>query len=282
MGGSDGSFRQGWRRKHADWLKRREGLALRRFAERRWNTGVGGPITRGEVQVAIRRQKPRKATGPDKISSEALKLPMGPLEDELARLFTSWCDGTGDMAGVTDAAVVLLFTKGNARDMSNYRPISLLNTMYIVYCTILQRRLAQGVEAAQFGTQYGFKAGRSTSSAVYCIRRIQDRFERGGRRVHVLLLDWEKAFDRVHMDRVAEVLRRLGCPEELVVAISRVFRPARFKARVESGWHWQNRRIRQGCPLSPFLFVTVMTALFWDVRMAAHWGRSGEVAGAEL
>lgn len=89
------------------------------------------------------------------------------------------------------------------------------------------------------------------------------------------MLVWEKAFDRAHMDRVAEVLRRLACPEELVAAISRVFKLARFKARVggeESGWHWQNRGIRQGCPLSPYLFVTVMTALFWDVRRAAHYG----------
>lgn len=84
--------------------------------------------------------------------------------------------------------------------------------MYKVYATILQRRLAEGVEAAQLSTQYGFRTSRSTSSAIYCIRRIQDMFERGGRRGHVLLLDLEKTFDRVHMDRVAEVLRRIGVP----------------------------------------------------------------------
>lgn len=148
------------------------------------------------------------------------------------------------MTEVTVASVVLLIQKGNARDMANYRPVALLNALYKVYVMVLQHRLAEGVEAAQLRTQYGFRAGRSTSSAVYCFRRIQDMFERGGRRGHVLLLDWERAFGRVHMDRVAEVLGRLGCPEEVVAAIARVFRPALFKARgVESGWLWQSRGV---------------------------------------
>lgn len=161
-------------------------------------------------------------------------------------------------AGVTDAAVVRLLKKGNARDMANYRPTSLLDALYNVYATVLQRRLAAGVERAQQHMQDGFCGGRSTSTAIYCVRRIQDMLERGGRRGHDMLLDWEEAFDRVHMDMVAEVLRRMGCLLELVQAISRVFRPARFMARAgggESGWRWQYRRIRQGCPLSPYLCV---------------------------
>lgn len=71
-----------------------------------------GRITREGVQAAIRRQKAQNATGPDEIPAEALKILVGPLEGELAHLFAGWYDGTGDMAGVTDAAVVLLFQKG--------------------------------------------------------------------------------------------------------------------------------------------------------------------------
>ena len=34
----------------------------------------------------------------------------------------------------------------------------------------------------------------------------------------------------------------------------------------ESAWHKQQSGIRQGCPLSPYLFLIVMTTMFHDVR----------------
>ena len=50
-------------------------------------------------------------------------------------------------------------------------------------------------------TQYGFRKSRSTAQAIHVVRRIADFAEIGGTEMNMLLLDWEKAFDRVYQKK---------------------------------------------------------------------------------
>ena len=44
------------------------------------------------------------------------------------------------------ARVVLIFKKGDTNNLGNYRPISLLNSMYKIFTAIIQRRLADTID----------------------------------------------------------------------------------------------------------------------------------------
>ena len=44
------------------------------------------------------------------------------------------------------AELVTLYKKGNVEDPANYRPIALLNTIYKLYASIMQVRLAHGLD----------------------------------------------------------------------------------------------------------------------------------------
>ena len=85
----------------------------------------------------------------------------------------------------------------------------------------------------------------------------------------IILLDWEKAFDKVHRGRLVEVLHRLEEPQNIITLIAKIY--ARPKFRVKSGNYTseymdQSCGIRQGCPLSPYPFIVVMTAMFEDSK----------------
>ena len=71
--------------------------------------------------------------------------------------------------------MVHIYKKGNTSDMANYRPISLLNTMYKLFAVIVQRRLADGIDDKLHKTQYGFRQARSTQHAIHIIRREQGK-----------------------------------------------------------------------------------------------------------
>jgi hypothetical protein len=60
-----------------------------------------------------------------------------------------------------EARVTLIHKKGKTDQYENYRPISLLNTLYQIFAALIQKRLAKGTDKLQ--TQYGFRKDRSTS-----------------------------------------------------------------------------------------------------------------------
>ena len=78
------------------------------------------------------------------------------------------------------AEVVTLYKKGNVENPANYRPISLLQSLYKIYAATIQKRLAAKVEDKIWETQYGFRANHSTAEALFIIRRIQDFYETSG------------------------------------------------------------------------------------------------------
>ena len=93
--------------------------------------------------------------------------------------------------------MVHLYKKGNTSDLANYRPISLLNTMYKIFTVIIQDRLATGIDHRMHATQYGFRKARSTQHAIHIIRRILEAGESTTNKRLMVLLDWERAFDKL-------------------------------------------------------------------------------------
>lgn len=113
------------------------------------------------------------------------------------------------------------------------------------------------------------RKGRSTAQALYACRRILDSAEGAGNSVILTLLDWEKAFDKVDQTRMLDALTRLGIPSKMVKVLRSVYTNLQFRAKYNeevAEYKTQHSGIRQGCPLSPYLFVLLMTVLFNEVH----------------
>ena len=90
------------------------------------------------------------------------------------------------------------------------------------------------------------------------------------------------------MDHVQliEAIKRLGAPEKLIRVLRAFYKHPQFKVRDREGdssYRPQKTGIRQGCPLSPYLFVMLMTVLMRDVQVLTEEElRGGEGAPFEL
>ena len=118
-------------------------------------------------------------------------------------------------------------------------------------------------------TQHGFRKGHSTSHAVFLARRLQSLAEVSVKPVSIVLLDWEKAFDRIDHGRLLESMRRLDIPANIYNIIGDIYATPKFKVSSDEGtsdFFIQQSRIRQGCPLSPYLFILVMSVMFADIK----------------
>jgi hypothetical protein len=88
--------------------------------------------------------------------------------------------------------------------------------------------------------------------------------------LYLVLLDWEKAFDKVDRNQLFNSMTRIGVVNQKLINITESsYRETVFCVDLDgftSDWLPQNTGIRQGCPLSPYLFLIVMTTLFYDVH----------------
>ena len=135
-------------------------------------------ITLLEIEKACHNFKRGKAAGPDGLPADIFK----ELDKEglklIQNIFNDWWNGKEVPIETTQAQVVFIFKKGNKADLGNYRPISLLNTTYNIYTTILQQRLATALDPHLQPTQYGFRSKKSNANAVQHVRRVKEKGEK--------------------------------------------------------------------------------------------------------
>ena len=229
-----------------------------------------GPITLEEVEAALIGQKRGRASGIDAIPMELWQAlnehpeAMLQLHSIIARCW----EEKSIPSEWSLASVVCLHKKGPTSEVANYRPISLLSTAYKVYATILQQRLVSGLEGRLWSTQYGFRKGHSTTHAIALLRRIMEgTLLTKDTELHIAFLDWRKAFDKVNRRGLLSAMRRIGVPEEMCKAVEGIYQDVRFVVNdcgAASAQHSSTSGIRQGCPLSPYLFIILTTAVMAD------------------
>jgi len=88
-------------------------------------------------------------------------------------------------------------------------------------------------------------------------------------KLNIILLDWEKAFDKVSHEAMHAALERMNLPIKYLDILRELYKKTQFQMEIDgkkSEWKTQGSSIRQGCPLSPYLFLILMTVMFHDIR----------------
>ena len=96
---------------------------------------------------------------------------------------------------MNQADLTIIYKKG-ATDKPYYRPIALLSLSYKILAKMVQVRLCNGLDDNLDSRQYGFRKAKSTSQPLFIYRRVLEIHE-AGFGMYTLLLNWEKAFDKL-------------------------------------------------------------------------------------
>ena len=230
-------------------------------------------ISLEELKKAVRQMKNNRASV--QVPAEMLKAlcDAGAIDADcwLLKIMRLCWDTKTTPAAWHIAQVIPVYKKGDPANCDNYRPISLLSVLYKLYASILLNRLkSAGAERRLWDSQFGFRSRRSTEDALFIARRrIEQAWASRDGHCFLLALDWRKAFDSIAPDRMLWALRRYGLNEPMLAAIKEIYTDRTFRV-VDAGQESSNRLqlagISQGCPLSPFLCVKVMTILMVDAR----------------
>ena len=103
--------------------------------------------------------------------------------------------------------------------------------------------------------------GHGTLDQLYTLRRVLEGSWEFAQPVHMCFVDLEKAFDRVPRGILWEVLREYGVGGPLLRAVRSLYERSRSLVRIagsKSDLFPVHVGLRQGCPLSPVLFIIFM------------------------
>jgi hypothetical protein len=170
------------------------------------------PITEQEISDYINQLNSKTASGIDEISATILKNTKQYILKPLQHIFNVSIE-TGIFPDKYKIAKIKpIYKKGIRTDPNNYRPISLLSNCSKLLEKCIKKRLVTFLEQTCFfsDNQYGFRAGRSTSDAIYNLTEIICKEIDNNCKVITIFLDLAKAFDTISHNILLSKMENCG------------------------------------------------------------------------
>lgn len=163
--------------------------------------------------------------------------------------------------------------------MKDYRPIACCNLLYKVISKILARRLKEILPEAIEPNQSAFIKGCLLIENVLLASKLVNGYHKTSASSHCAIkFDIAKAFDTVKWSFIVSVLKAMNLPDQFIMWIHTCISTASFSVAVNGSlerFFTSARGIRQGCSLSPYLYVILNNVLSKMLNEAAVNGKFG-------
>ena len=160
--------------------------------------------------------------------------------------------------------------KDNDKEYSNYHTIALISHASKVMLKILQARLQQYMNWELPDVQAGVWKVRGTRDQIANICWITEKAREFQKNIYFSFTDCAQVFDSVDHNKLWKILKRMGTPDNLTYLLRNLYAGQEATVRTGHGttdWFKAEKRLRQGCILSPCLFKLYEEYIMWNARL---------------
>ena len=238
------------------------------------------PITEQEIFEALKTTANGKSPGSDGINCEFYKVFWIDIKHLITRSINA-AFVNGEMSTSQKHGVITLLPKHgkDTIDLKNWRPISLLNQDYKLAAKCIATRIKHHLKNLINSDQTGFIKGRYIGENINRILSIMEYTEREDIPAIISCIDFEKAFDSLEHHFIINVLRKFNFGTTIIQWVKTLYTNP-VSCVLNNGWTTPafklERGVRQGCPLSPYLFILAAEALACNIRS------DGEIKGISI
>lgn len=224
------------------------------------NVSLDELFTAEEVERGLFKMKPNKTHGVDGFSAGFFQTHWALVKHKVTEAVLGVLNGGAMPTDVNRTLLVLIPKVSNPQELGQFRPISLCNVLYKTCSKAMANRLHWILDEIVSQEQSAFVPGRLITDNVLiayeCIHYLKNR--KGKQGSCALKVDMAKAFDRVEWAYLDAVMLALGFSENWRPLVMKCVTSLSFSVRV-NGFYSQvfypTRGIRQGDPISPYLFL---------------------------
>ena len=237
------------------------------------NRGLIAPFSLLEIEEVIKSSDGSKSPGPDGFNFSFFKEFWYLLKHEIRIMFDQFHANETIPKSFLSFFVTLIPKVNASMSLKQYRPISLLGSLYKLLSKVLANRLSKVMNSIISVSQSAFLKGRHLVDGVLIVNEVVDLEKRENRECLILKVDFEKAYDLVDWGFLVYMMRRFGMEEKWVRWMTTCVCGGYMSILLNGSPTKEinvHRVLKQGDPLAPFLFLLVAEAFNGLMTNAVH------------
>jgi hypothetical protein len=241
------------------------------------NDSLCSPFTEDEVIEALQNIGDLKAPGPDGMPAIFYKTFWDVVGDQVKNEVLQVLNGGPVPVEWNNTNMVLIPKIKNPQCIKDLRPISLCNVIYKIVSKVLTNRLKVFIGDIISQNQSAFIPGRLITDNVLVAYEMTHfiKHKRNGDGYMAVKLDMSKAYDRVEWNFLEATLSKIGFHSSWVSLLMKCVRSVTYRIKVNGELTdviYPQRGLRQGDPLSPYLFLIVAEGFSSLLHIAEQQG----------